>query len=355
VLYLHPDGQLRLTDLAAQQDEALPLALAAPQPGDEANAWLQFRLYTPPQVSPAGQRMMLPDGSGGWLMYDWTTRSVLQTFTASDAIRSPTWAPDGRRLAFIQDGRLCLLTLDAGTTECLPAFSDAALFALWSPRGEHIAVIAGECCQAEVFLLDAESGHSQPAGVTDLTFETNVRHLLAWTYDQESGQETLAILSQGEADRAELFSPQEASSRQLDDPLAGISADGETILTLSAAVGTSGGDIFHRLSEQPSTLLLKDWAWSPGGDRLAILHVRRDLADSAAALSVISLADRKLLWEKSFDLPLARVEWSRDASVLLLDQADLRPGDSPIWRLSADGQGEPEMLIEAGFLLAVLP
>ncbi|MEW6650906.1 MAG: hypothetical protein AB1453_12050 [Chloroflexota bacterium] len=174
-------------------------------------------------------------------------------------------------------------------------------------------------------------------------------------YDQESGQETLAILSQGEADRAELFSPQEASSRQLDDPLAGISADGETILTLSATVGTSGGDIFHRLSEQPSTLLLKDWAWSPGGDRLAILHVRRDLADSAAALSVISLADRKLLWEKSFDLPLARIEWSRDASVLLLDQADLRPGDSPIWRLSADGQGEPEMLIEAGFLLAVLP
>ncbi len=218
-----------------------------------------------------------------------------------------------------------------------------------------MAVIAGECCQADVWLVDAESGRSQPVGITDLTFETNVRPLLAWAYDQETGQETLAILSQNTATAALLYSPHEANSRQLNDPLAGISADSETILTLSAAVGTPDGGIFHRLSEQPDTVLLKDWAWSPGGDRLAILHAPRHLADSAAVLSVISLAERKLLWEKSFDLPLARVEWSRDASTLLLDQADLRPGDSPIWKLSADGQGEPETLVEAGFLLIVLP
>lgn len=140
----------------------------------------------------------------------------------------------------------------------------------------------------------------------------------------------------------------------MDFCLAGISANGKYILTLDGKIGTPDDDFSYTLAGQPATVLLKDWAWSPKGDRLAVIHTQPDRADVSVTLSVIDLSEKNLLWERTFDFPFARVEWSRDSSTLLLDQANLRAGDSPVWKIKADGEGDLKILVEAGFLLKVL-
>lgn len=355
VLYLSAEGQIALTDVNGSESAVLTSVSTQTAPGDEPNVWLQFHLYTPPQVSPAGKRLLLPDGSGGWLIYDLATQAILKQFPASAGIASPSFSPQGERLAFIQEGQLCLHTLSANATECLPPFGVAPLFAGWSPYSDRIAVVLGECCEAEVWLVDAATLTSQAIGFTDLTFETDLSRVLRWVYDEDTEEEKLVILSQKNASQAQIFSPSRSTASQLNFSLAGISANGKYILTLDGKIGTPDGDFFYTLGGQrPATVLIKDWAWSPRGDRLAVIHTQPDRADVSAILSVIDLSEKKLLWERTFDFPFARVEWSRDASLLLLDQADLRAGDSPVWKIKADGEGNLEIFLEAGFLLKVL-
>ncbi len=95
VLYLSTEGQITLTDLSGTESAVLTTVSTQTAPGDEPNVWLQFHLSSPLQVSPAGNPLLLPDGSGGWLIYDLAKRSLLKTFNPNDAIRSPTWAPAG--------------------------------------------------------------------------------------------------------------------------------------------------------------------------------------------------------------------------------------------------------------------
>jgi hypothetical protein len=42
------------------------------------------------------------------------------------------------------------------------------------------------------------------------------------------------------------------------------------------------------------------------------------------------------------------VAWSPDGTYILLDDSQAR---SPIWRFPADGTGEPEVVVENGYLL----
>jgi len=355
VLYLSAEGQIVLTDVNGSESAVLTSVSTQTALGDEPNVWLQFHLSTPPQVSPAGNRLLLPDGNGGWLIYDLTGRTILKQFPANAAITSPSFSPQGEQLAFIQESQLCLHTLSANATECLPPFGAAPLFAGWSPYSDRIAVVLGECCQAEVWLVDAATLTSQAVGFTDLTFETNLSRVLRWVYDEDTEEEKLVILSQKNASQALIYFPSGSTVSQLNFSLAGISANGKYILTLDGKIGTPDGDFFYTLGGQrPATVLLKDWAWSPRGGRLAVIHTQPDRADVSATLSVIDLSKKKLLWERTFDFPFAQVEWSRDASLLLLDQADLRPADSPVWKIRADGEDNLEIFLEAGFLLTVL-
>ncbi len=353
-LYLRADGQFALMDLSGALSAALTRVLTQTDPRDEPNIWLQFHLSTPPQVSPAGNRLLLPDGSGGWWIYDLTGRTILKQFSADAAITSPSFSPRGERLAFIQEGRLCLYSFDSNSTACLPPFEAAPLFAGWSSFSDHIAIVLGACCEAEVWLVDAAALESRPVGFTNLAFETNLSRVLGWVYDENTEEEKLVILSQKDASQALIYSPSRSTASQLDFSLAGISANGKYILTLDGKIGTPDGDFSYTLAEQPATVLLKDWARSPKGDRLAVIHTQPDRADVSVTLSVIDLSEKNLLWERTFDFPFARVEWSRDSSTLLLDQADLRAGDSPVWKIKADGEGDLKILVEAGFLLKVL-
>jgi hypothetical protein len=57
-------------------------------------------------------------------------------------------------------------------------------------------------------------------------------------------------------------------------------------------------------------------------------------------------------WQRELPVGLFPVGWSPDGQFILLDDAAVA---SPIWRLAADGTGEPEVVVEDGRLVELIP
>ncbi|GAA0239836.1 serine hydrolase [Cryptosporangium japonicum] len=62
--------------------------------------------------------------------------------TNGPADTAPSWAPDGRRLAFLRDGQLAVLDLDGGEPERLTDLPRGAGAPRWSPDGTRLAFVA---------------------------------------------------------------------------------------------------------------------------------------------------------------------------------------------------------------------
>jgi hypothetical protein len=94
---------------------------------------------------------------------------------------------------------------------------------------------------------------------------------------------------------------------------------------------------------------------SPDGRRR--IELGRLLEDQTgtqlAAYASDSGTDAAPLWQRDFEeLTLWLGRWSPDGQYLLLDDDE---ADSPIWRLRPDGTGEPEQVVDDGFLIDVIP
>ena len=63
-------------------------------------------------------------------------------------------------------------------------------------------------------------------------------------------------------------------------------------------------------------------------------------------LTVLRWETREAVWERVLEERIGALRWSPDGAYLLLGDND---PDTPIWRLPADGTGEPEVVIDAGF------
>jgi Tol biopolymer transport system component len=58
--------------------------------------------------------------------------------------RNPTWSPDGRRLAFIDNSnRLITMTRDGKRKRRVSRASESVVAAAWSPKGDKLAFVAG--------------------------------------------------------------------------------------------------------------------------------------------------------------------------------------------------------------------
>jgi TolB protein len=58
--------------------------------------------------------------------------------------RNPTWSPDGRRLAFIDNGnRLITMTRDGKRKRRVSRLRESVVAAAWSPKGDMLAFVAG--------------------------------------------------------------------------------------------------------------------------------------------------------------------------------------------------------------------
>jgi Tol biopolymer transport system component len=121
-----------------------------------------------------------------WVMHaDGTGVTALTINTGTENIddRSPTWAPDGSKLAFAsnRDGNYEIYVIDADGTGAVRLTNDPAadIEPAWSPDGTQLAFTSTRDGNAEVYVMSAVDG----SGVTNLTQNAAEDDGPAWSPD----------------------------------------------------------------------------------------------------------------------------------------------------------------------------
>lgn len=87
------------------------------------------------------------------------TRTILQS---GEPIMSPSWAPDGRRIAYVsfEDGRpgIYIQELSTGVRRKIPHFRGLNGAPAWSPDGTQIALVLSRDGNPEIYVMDLVSG-----------------------------------------------------------------------------------------------------------------------------------------------------------------------------------------------------
>lgn len=119
-----------------------------------------------PDWSPDGTRLLYAQAAGGDQPARFETvaadgtgeQAVSPALRGVSSVNAPSFAPDGRRFAYLDGGTLYVAPGDGGAAAPL---RDARNFlsVRWSPRGDMMAVVrAGTAAQAGLWLVDAASG-----------------------------------------------------------------------------------------------------------------------------------------------------------------------------------------------------
>lgn len=112
-------------------------------------------LYITVERGPQGSehRLQIADVDGA------RTRTILQS---REPIMSPSWAPDGRRIAYVsfEDGRpgIYIQELATGVRRKLPHFQGLNGAPAWSPDGTRIALVLSRDGNPEIYIMDLVSG-----------------------------------------------------------------------------------------------------------------------------------------------------------------------------------------------------
>ena len=146
------------------------LALAAAAPSSAQTASTPLPRVTPivdqilalkragsPEISPDGQRVAYTVRETNWddnayeteiWLADVSTGSTRQLTNGKKSSQSPSWAPDGSKLAFISDRtdkrQIYLISPQGGEGEALTSLEDGVSNFAWSPDGRTIAYTATE-------------------------------------------------------------------------------------------------------------------------------------------------------------------------------------------------------------------
>jgi Tol biopolymer transport system component len=84
----------------------------------------------------------------------------------------PHWAPDGQRIAFILEGRMCLLTTASNTLDHLSNISLPVHSLCWAADKNEIIFSAGDADETALYRYDLDKKRAAPLG-TKSTFGTN--------------------------------------------------------------------------------------------------------------------------------------------------------------------------------------
>ena len=130
-----------------------------------------------------------------------------------------------------------------------------------------------------------------------------------------------------------------------------IDIDGNELYTLLTNTdGAACSDENHQLAS---------WVWSPDGERLAYVTTCQTANNTNNKVKWIQAVDSitgKSLWQQNIPTSLSLRAWTLDGNYLLLShQAGYNMKDTSIWRLTPDGVGIPEMIIEPGLFLDIIP
>ena len=361
VFFYAIDGHLYRSDLAGSFVEQLTdAALNNPDDPDMVASIISYR---PPKVSPDGRFIALNGGWGGATVLDPATDMEIG-IGRGQAMFSPTWSPDSQHLAYIsQEHRLCIYELNDEPDDCPFEQANELQEALWSPAGSTIAVAvvdpipdgSPDCCTGQVWLVDALSGQAEVVGTYVTSFEPVPGEVMAWLLDGSG-----LLIKQTAEGSATLVTPAQSTTINFTEPVLTVSPNSSYFLHPSGAVSDKDGNalyvLFGNNCEGNLTFIHN---WSPDSSFLAytpLCRVNGELRDEAQQLYIVEAATGNLLWQQALSAELSLSAWSSDGHYLLLQGSSSGwPADASIWRLAADGSGTPEIVVEQGILLEVVP
>jgi len=266
----------------------------------------------------------------------------------------PTWSPDGARLAYVSDGDICIIAIEAPQKErCLTAANQRVMnvggtpYPVWSPDGRFI-VYSANFPDGQLLLLDVTTGSTR-----ELT-RSHIMWPLSWSPDGKRlaapafiGDSAIIIVNieTGAEERFEIQSPPNISY--------GImlqwSPDGSQFAFLSfvsefsasegwkpygalSLVNTQGKDF--RILARSIKESFGRLAWSPDGTRIAF---NGDLTAPLETNLYVINADGSNLIQLTQDLHnIGDMAWSPDGQqIVLVADANVRH----LYLINADGSG----------------
>jgi hypothetical protein len=324
LLYVH-DGDLWRADVSGAHRQRLttgqPLAQRDRGRGEGCD-WGGFSWGCPTHISPNGRWIAQWAGGSGMLLVDVTGGA--QGWLPGPVSSNVAWSPDGRTLAWSPDpdapgspaGVVELYAYDTerGWVERLFQGDrdrwDSLSHLVWSPDGRRIAFT---CC-LEVILVNGE-------------------------YKGDALLDVHALdVARGDTRYLDRIESHLGSGTSLCWTVAG----GVTI-TREEGIVCSPVTRPREAWRSPDGALYASWVPADPEDRVG---------QGASRLTVLRWDTREVVWERALDITVGALRWSPDGAYLLLDDGE---PDTLIWRLSADGAGEPKVVIEAGLVIDVVP
>lgn len=359
ILFYAADGHLYRTDIAGSSREQLT---AKPEKNEEGY------FYRFPLISPDGRWLALNGGWGGSALLN-LVAGVEEGIGRGRAMRFPTWSPDSQRFAYLsQNNKLCLYKIAMQSEVCPFQATSQLLIARWSPDGTHIAIAtvdpsdSADCCTGQVRLMKTVDYEAEIIGSYYVTLEPARESILTWLPDGSG----LLIRSETSAVPSTLFFLEDSSTVLFSERVASMSPNGRYFLSESGKIADIDGRELYTVSMHAGDVAcsnenfqLASWAWSSDGERLAYITTCQTVSNAGNAanwIQVINGATGELLWQQTIPANLFLRAWTEEGDYLLLSlQAGPSIEDTSIWRLTSDGLGIPEVIIEQGVFLDIIP
>lgn len=139
--------------------------------------------------SPDGSSIVWADGSGLQVLRPQAQTAIIERLTDNPADRTPTWSPDGERIAFERDDAIYMLDMtsdDENEEDEAPEATIVTLMATcpaWSPDGSALAFISGRSGTDGIYIISVDGVYSRRVFAS----KDNELGCLDWTANEYAG------------------------------------------------------------------------------------------------------------------------------------------------------------------------